>query len=94
MNRSWPKTVVLFGAGASYGAGGIQPSTPPLGRDLFDELARQYSRSWGSLAQNVRSLFEDHGFEAGMEWVWQNLRRAPPVLHKYMGHFLLPVFHR
>jgi hypothetical protein len=87
VNRSWPKTVVLFGAGASYGASGIQPSAPPLGGSLFEEVARLYPRSWGSFVPPVRSLFETEGFEAGMEWVWRNLRQAPQVLQKDLGHF-------
>ena len=31
--------VILFGAGASYGAGGIWPRRPPLAKDLYGELA-------------------------------------------------------
>jgi hypothetical protein len=40
--------VILFGAGASHGAGHVQPQAPPLGADLYDALATQYPTEWGS----------------------------------------------
>jgi hypothetical protein len=40
--------VILFGAGASYGAGHVLPQATPLGADLYDALAVQYPREWGS----------------------------------------------
>lgn len=63
------KKVVLFGAGASYGAGGILPARPPLGSQLFGELARSYPGSWGNFPADIRRLFEKD-FEQGMELLW------------------------
>jgi hypothetical protein len=40
--------VILFGAGASYGAGHVLPQVPPLGPNLYDALAAQYPDKWGS----------------------------------------------
>jgi hypothetical protein len=40
--------VILFGAGASYGAGHVLPHPPPLGPNLYDALAAQYPKEWGS----------------------------------------------
>jgi len=40
--------VILFGAGASYGAGHVLPQATPLGPDLYDALAVHYPREWGS----------------------------------------------
>ncbi|PWT78206.1 MAG: hypothetical protein C5B58_15590, partial [Acidobacteria bacterium] len=42
--------VILFGAGASYGAGAghVLPQVPPLGANLYDALAAQYPKEWGS----------------------------------------------
>jgi hypothetical protein len=39
--------VILFGAGASYGAGHVLPQVPPLGPNLYDALAAQYPDKWG-----------------------------------------------
>jgi hypothetical protein len=39
--------VILFGAGASYGAGHVLPQAPPLGANLYDALAAQYPKEWG-----------------------------------------------
>ena len=43
-NRS---VVILFGAGASYGAGNVLPYPPPLGRDLYDKLSDEFPATWG-----------------------------------------------
>jgi hypothetical protein len=39
--------VILFGAGASFGAGHVLPAAPPLGLALYDALATQYPNVWG-----------------------------------------------
>ena len=46
-----PDTVILFGAGASYGAGHIQPEAPPLGEGLYEALATHYPNEWCSQSQ-------------------------------------------
>ena len=40
--------VILFGAGASFGADHVRPCAPPLGACLYDLLAVEYPKEWGS----------------------------------------------
>jgi hypothetical protein len=74
MSNSKPKVVVLFGAGASYGSGGIydidgKKKGPPLGKDLFAELTTK-SPIWHSLLTNQQCVDEfTKGFEHGMDYV-------------------------
>ena len=46
-----PGIVIVFGAGASYGAGHVLPEAPPLGENLYSALATQYPNEWGSGSQ-------------------------------------------
>ena len=48
------KYLIIFGAGASYGSdtGGL---IPPLGAQLFDELARYNPNGWGSILLRIKS---------------------------------------
>jgi hypothetical protein len=66
------KIAVLFGAGASYGAGAVVPHPPPLGGDLFDALQRAYEDTWGSefTPEEIAVFRED--FERGMSNLWAN----------------------
>lgn len=59
--------VVLFGAGASYGSGTVNPRVPPLGGSLFGALRRLYA-TWRSVPTDLAELFEQD-FEAGMSEV-------------------------
>ena len=59
------KRVVLFGAGASYGCGGVAPFAPPLGSELIGALASGFPR-WKALAPDLRQVF-DGRFEDGMQ---------------------------
>jgi hypothetical protein len=58
------KSVVLFGAGASHGCGGIVPYPPPLGGGLYADLARHYP-DWRGMPADLKRQFEDD-FEQGM----------------------------
>lgn len=78
------KKVILFGAGASYGAGGILPERPPLGFQLFGELARAYPGSWGNLPPEIRRLFEKD-FEQGMELLWDKHSHIVADLTQHMA---------
>lgn len=53
----------LFGAGASYGCGMVNP--PPLGMHLFNNLIK-LNGSFSNLSNDVRHIFLTEGFEAGM----------------------------
>lgn len=72
--------MVLFGAGASFGAGWIVPEPPPLGTTLFHELSRLYPGSWGGLRSDIREQFRTH-FELGMG---QLVERAPLAVPQLM----------
>lgn len=63
---------MLFGAGASYGCGDAAPENPPLGTQLFDELVRCYSASWGQLPAEVADTFSLQGFEKGMALLYKS----------------------
>lgn len=67
-------SVILFGAGASYGAGAVVPNTPPLGLELYSELSRNFAGSWGVLPDDAKEQFKVN-FERGMRVIW----------HKYSG---------
>lgn len=68
--------VILFGAGASYGADHVRPQAPPLGAGLYDALATQYPSEWGSeshlgkmWAAQLREDFERTMCEEVLPWV-------------------------
>ena len=61
-----PRTVFLFGAGASYGSD--TQGTPPLGADLFEELRRFNPDAWGSISGDLAERFRSD-FEEGMKSV-------------------------
>jgi hypothetical protein len=68
--------VIVFGAGASYGAGHVLPAAPPLGLDLYDALATQYPNVWGPdshigkmWADKLRRDFERTMAEDVVPWV-------------------------
>lgn len=85
---SMRRILFLFGAGASYGAGGVLPNPPPLGDWVYEELARCHPSTWGSLPSSVgEQLSED--FEGGMGTVYQNYQRAIPTLMQQMAVYFV-----
>lgn len=66
--------LLLLGAGASYGSGGmIDP--PPISENLLDKLCTKYPTTWGKITIEDRKKFEDEfnktkNFENGMEWLY------------------------
>jgi hypothetical protein len=81
--------VILFGAGASFGAGGILPEAPPLGGALFDELVFSYPGSWGQLPGKLSTRFREAGFEAGMQLVFEEYGLAIPRLMRDMAVYFV-----
>lgn len=77
--------IVLFGAGASFGAGRFRPKAPPLGFQLFDSLSKLFS-TWRSVPQDAKSLFESN-FEEGMAHVINNHGFAVAPLMQEMAIF-------
>ncbi|EDP60027.1 hypothetical protein [Vibrio sp. AND4] len=68
----------LFGAGASYGSGKTIPYNPPLGNDLYDNLASQKGK-FGKLSAKSRKVFQLQGFEAGMATLANDNRLINPL---------------
>lgn len=62
------KSLVLFGAGASFGADNSPgaPTGPPLGKDLFAALVNDACPTWRSVPESFIPMFEK-GFEYGMK---------------------------
>lgn len=78
--------VLLFGAGASYGAAGVQPQAPPLGTGLFDELRKGYPDAWGTIPDSDRPKFMPN-FELGMKELWDSNSHATPVLMRCIADY-------
>jgi hypothetical protein len=76
--------IFLFGAGASYAAGDILPESPPLGLQLYAELARIYPGSWGRLPDDIREALTGN-FETGMAKIHGRLSPAIPQLMREMA---------
>lgn len=77
--------VVLFGAGASYGCGGVTPRNPPLGNDLFTDLQKLYA-NWRSIPSEAVERFKID-FEEGMENVIEHYGFAVGPLMQEMARF-------
>lgn len=77
-------SVVLFGAGASYGSDNM--GTPPLGSDLFAALSSFNKTGWGQihvdLADNFRLDFED-----GMKMLSKSYSHWMPPLQRAMAAY-------
>lgn len=74
-------TLVLTGAGASFGCEHIYPKQPPVSDQLYDELASSFPYSWGSIAgEKFRQ-----NFEAGMYEIWQQRSTIVPQLMREMA---------
>ncbi len=72
----------LFGAGASFGSGQVDPCPPPLGSDLYSALKRIYPITWGSFDSNLQSKFNTN-FENGMaELIETNSHAIPPLMQQ------------
>jgi hypothetical protein len=74
--------VFLFGAGASYGSGRVEPCPPPLGGDLYSALKRIYPMTWGSFESSLQVKFIDN-FEYGMaELIEKNSHAIAPLMQQ------------
>src|SRR5439155_1677733 len=67
------RLAVLFGAGASKGAGAVAPHPPPLGGELYDALVETFPDSWGALVTDEEdaALRGEPPFEPGMDMIWR-----------------------
>ena len=78
------KNIILFGAGASYGSD--NSGIPPLGNNLFSELARFNPPGWGALPNEYRNVF-NNDFEQGMLKVAYERPHDLPILQRAMSAF-------
>ena len=70
MRNAQPERIgFLFGAGASKGAGSVEPYPPPLGDELYGRLKGEYPHTWGSVSPELDALFPGE-FEEGMAAAW------------------------
>lgn len=88
MKKTKKDIVFLFGAGASFGAGGILPEKPPLGIDLYKELERIYPSSWGSFDLNIKKEFYEN-FESGMGIIYDRCSAGVPQLMQQMALYFI-----
>ncbi|MCT8866946.1 hypothetical protein [Shewanella xiamenensis] len=79
-------TIILLGAGASFGSKEVEPSLPPLGPDLFDGLVEQGGIA-ATLPDRIKAIFKED-FEAGMMEYYDysngNVMRFQRELAKYL----------
>jgi len=77
-----PKALLLIGAGASFGCGGLN-ARPPLGTTLYQELV-SFSDIWASLPATHARAFVTDGFERAFDY-WQEPRleglKSPMLWH-------------
>jgi hypothetical protein len=78
-------SVVLLGAGASYGSGESYPECPPLGKDLFSKLEKLGGVA-ANLAEVLKAAFREN-FEAGMARYREEGQNIP-ALHRELGGYL------
>ncbi len=80
--------VVLFGAGASFGAGDIIPEKPPLGLQLYKRLKELFPATWGSLPKRIDGIFTND-FENGMGIIYEQYSQAIASLMKDMAVYFI-----
>ena len=81
-----PRALLLVGAGASFGCGGLN-ATPPLGNKLDQELV-SFSEYWASLPKTYTKAF-DSGFERAFDY-WKEAsfeRLKSPMLWHMAFYF-------
>jgi len=78
--------LILFGAGASYGAEQVQPYCPPLGQGLFDDLQGRYPQAWGQIPAEQKNLFVPN-FEPGMGALWSSGWHGTAVLMRCLADY-------
>ena len=79
-------SLILFGAGASFGSGEVFPKAPPMATDLLSALNRLYPNAWGKLSKELQSsLSED--FEAGVVSIGDQHPHALPPLQRSVASF-------
>lgn len=79
-------SLVLLGAGASYGSVGVDPYPPPLGNQLFGELVNRGGVA-SSLPDGLKRLFE-YNFEEGMAKYFEDSRKNVMTFQRELAEYL------
>jgi hypothetical protein len=82
--------VVLFGAGASRACDDICPYQPPLGKDLYNELASYFPLTWGRLPTTFHREFQND-FEMAMDKLTRSEEFSlnVPLLMRNMAEYFI-----
>lgn len=79
-------SVVLMGAGASYGSGDATPEPPPLGKDLFRNLEQEQGIA-AKLPVSLKALFHEN-FETGMAELHSSTRGDVSPFQRELARYL------
>jgi len=79
-------TILLLGAGASYGSVGSTPHVPPLGNGLFTDLVKRGGIA-ASLPADIKKLFENN-FEDGMAEYYKYSDGNIMTFQRELAHYL------
>lgn len=80
------KNVLVFGAGASYGSGDVEPKPPPMTEGLLHVLKRLFPTSWGIIKGEELGQLEDD-FEEGIKKIGEVNPHLLPPLQRAMASF-------
>lgn len=78
--------VLLLGAGASFGSVGVKPYAPPLGNDLFTNLAKRNGIA-STLPKYIKDKFEKN-FEDGMAEYYKYSKGNIMTFQRELAHYL------
>lgn len=79
-------TIVLLGAGASFGSVGVEPYAPPLGNGLFTNLVKRGGVA-ATLPEDIKNLFNDN-FESGMAEYFKYSNGDIMSFQRELAHYL------
>lgn len=79
-------TILLLGAGASYGSVGALPHVPPLGNGLFSDLVKRGGAA-ASLPADIKEIFEKN-FERGMAEYYKCSNGDIMAFQRELAHYL------
>lgn len=80
-------TLVLLGAGASYGSEPANIGTPPLGDELFGELCNLGGIASG-IPEEIKAVFAAQGFEQGMKAYYDRKDDELQAFHRELSSYL------
>lgn len=79
------KSLIFFGAGASFGCSSLN-DTPPLTKNLFNELKTFNSTIWNQIPKELEAFFISD-FEKGMSFLFSSKPTLLPILQRSMASY-------